>query len=119
MDTGNISNPTSFRKWFSTADEEIILWIEKDQKLRTFQLCLKKPTHEIIVSWNEDKGLSTNSLDDGGDNPTSNRSPVIREDSVIVKLEECENAMASILEVHPEFKPFYMQVLSILTKDLS
>lgn len=113
MKKGNLdTDQTSLRKWFSSDNEELIVWFSPQQKLRTFQLCLKSLNGEKVVSWNEDKGLTINMIDDGGDSPLSNKAPIFTSETPVTNIEECENALLSLIQKEPEAQAYQLIILN-------
>lgn len=61
--------------WFADEDMELIYWLDKNQKVFSFQLCYDKNHRERAVVWHLNEGLKHYQVD-GGEDQEFNRSPV-------------------------------------------
>jgi hypothetical protein len=66
------------RRWFSSRDEELIVWYADDGSIFGFQLCYDLQSHEKALTWLPHKGFSHNRVDDGeGVGLGHKRAPVL------------------------------------------
>jgi hypothetical protein len=66
-----------FRRWFSTAHFDLVVWYKPDDAIYGFQLCYDKDGREKAFTWLEDKGFSHQSIDSGEESPLANRTPIL------------------------------------------
>ena len=55
------------RRWFSSADLDLIVWLEETGAVRGFQLCYGGPDDERALTWKAPGSYSHAALDDGED----------------------------------------------------
>lgn len=53
------------RRWFSSRDEDLIVWYSADGKIFGFQLCYDRQGRERALTWNSEHGFAHNLIDDG------------------------------------------------------
>lgn len=53
------------RRWFSSSDEDLIVWYSADGKIFGFQLCYDRQGRERALTWNSEHGFAHNLIDDG------------------------------------------------------
>ena len=71
------------RRWFSSEDEDLIVWYADDGSIFGFQLCYDLQRHERALTWLPHKGFSHNRIDDReGVGLAHKRAPVLVPDGV-------------------------------------
>lgn len=64
------------RRWFTCATADLYLW-QDEQGIAAFEFCWGKPSDERLLRWSRDGTTLHARVDDGEDDPASNRSPVL------------------------------------------
>ncbi len=57
------------RRWFSSEDFDLIIWISADHTFTGFELCYDKRGRERSVVWSQTRGFSHMAVDDGERRP--------------------------------------------------
>jgi len=57
------------RRWFSSSDMDLTVWIGRDGNINGFELCYDKGRDERAVRWFEDAGFLHERVDDGENRP--------------------------------------------------
>ena len=75
----------SRRRWFVSADIDLIMWYEDGGSPTGFQLCYDKNTVEHAFDWRSDSGYGHMAVDDGEQNPGLNykETPILVADGSI------------------------------------
>lgn len=71
-----------YRRWFSDAVLELIVWYSPAGAVRGFQLCYDRDGRERAFTWHVDAGMAHTAVDDGEDSPLRNDSPILVPDGV-------------------------------------
>jgi len=58
------------RRWFSSPDLDLIVWLDDAEALIGFQLCYDKTRGERALTWRADRGYDHSAVDDGEVRPT-------------------------------------------------
>lgn len=53
------------RRWFTSAEMDLIVWLDEKGQASGFQLCYDKPQHEHALTWLPDRGFVHMRVDDG------------------------------------------------------
>lgn len=53
------------RRWFQSADEDLVVWFDSDGSIYGFQLCYNRTGTEKALTWMRDRGYSHNKVDAG------------------------------------------------------
>lgn len=53
------------RRWFSSNEMDLIVWLDEQQQLIGFELCYDKLHSEHALVWNAEQGLRHMAVDDG------------------------------------------------------
>src|SRR5471032_289149 len=83
-----------YRRWFSDAEMELIVWYSLEGVIRGFQLCYDRNGHERAFTWHVDAGMVHTAVDEGDDDPLRNDSPILvpdgapRTDQVLIQFEK-------------------------------
>src|SRR3954469_10687202 len=65
------------RRWFSSPDLDLIVWLDDDESLVGFQLCYDKTRRERALTWRDGRGYEHNAVDDGEQSPGQHKSTPI------------------------------------------
>lgn len=65
------------RRWFSSPELDLILWLGDDDAPVGFQLCYDKHRDERALTWREDRGFDHAGVDDGEHTPAQHKSTPI------------------------------------------
>lgn len=66
------------RRWFSSDDFDLILWLDDDGSFAGFELCYDKRRHERSIVWRPRSGFAHMAVDDGEQRPGRYKaSPVL------------------------------------------
>jgi hypothetical protein len=65
------------RRWFSSPDLDLIVWVDDDDAILGFQLCYDKTRGERALTWRVDRGYDHMGVDDGEQNPGQFKSTPI------------------------------------------
>ena len=57
------------RRWFSSSDMDLTVWIDREGNINGFELCYDKGRDERAVRWFEDAGFLHERVDDGESRP--------------------------------------------------
>lgn len=57
------------RRWFTSRDFDLIVWLADDQRFSGFELCYDKQQHEHAIAWSEAGGFRHMAVDDGEQRP--------------------------------------------------
>jgi len=108
-----------WRRWFSSDEFDLILWLGEDGGFAGFELCYDKPGLERSISWRPDSGFEHMAVDAGEDRPGKYKaSPIMvmdrRFDAMRILstlVEECRSIPPEIaayvvntLETHPSYR---------------
>ncbi len=70
------------RRWFTDDYFDLIVWTDPDSGISGFQLCYDIRNAERALTWTPTKGFSHERVDQGDENPTKNRTPVLVPDGM-------------------------------------
>lgn len=66
------------RRWFSSADFDLIVWLNDDGTFAGFELCYDKTRTESSLVWRPETGFANMTVDDGENRPGRYKaSPVL------------------------------------------
>jgi hypothetical protein len=71
-----------YRRWFSDAVMELIVWYSPEGVVRGFQLCYDRDGRERAFTWHVDAGISHTAVDEGEETPLRNDAPILVPDGV-------------------------------------
>ncbi|MDH4161475.1 MAG: hypothetical protein OEW15_02135 [Nitrospirota bacterium] len=57
------------RRWFSSSDMDLTVWVDREGKISGFELCYDKGKDERAVRWFENEGFIHERIDDGENRP--------------------------------------------------
>jgi methylglutaconyl-CoA hydratase len=70
------------RRWFSSVDCDLILWLNPDESLLGFQFCYDKPVNEHALTWISGHGFSHMKVDSGERYGPGKAAPILMFDGV-------------------------------------
>jgi len=109
----------SKRRWFSSNDFDLFVWVSNDQGFTGFELCYDKFHNEHSIIWKKGSHISHMAVDDGENTPGKyKQSPILVSDGVFdVKRiysafleasqtlpKEVANFVLQALEQHPDLR---------------
>jgi hypothetical protein len=65
------------RRWFSSPDLDLIVWLDDNDALVGFQLCYDKTRGERALTWRNDRGYDHAGVDDGEQGPWHKSTPIL------------------------------------------
>jgi len=65
------------RRWFSDDTMDLIVWLDADNEIASFQLCYDKPFAEHALTWRKESGFLHNRVDAGEDKSGSHKGTPI------------------------------------------
>ena len=65
------------RRWFTSEQLDLIVWMDPDSSVGAFQLCYDKNGDENAVTWSRKEGYSHHRVDSGERSPTKNQTPIL------------------------------------------
>lgn len=65
------------RRWFESDGLELVVWLGAAGGVEGFQLCYERREGERALTWRAGRGFEHNAIDDGGDDPMKNKTPVL------------------------------------------
>jgi hypothetical protein len=65
------------RRWFSSPDLDLIVWLDEGDAVLGFQLCYDKTRGERALTWHADRGYEHAAVDDGEASPSQYKSTPI------------------------------------------
>jgi hypothetical protein len=114
----------SKRRWFSSDDFDLIIWLSDDQQILGFELCYDKNGPQHSIAWSKSAGFRHMAVDDGEQRPGKYKAvPIVIADgyfdanrvhSDFLKAsqtlpDEIANHVLQILEHHPRFSSTSLQ----------
>lgn len=87
------------RRSFADDYFDLFVWMGRDSNITGFQLCYDKQHAERALTWKMGEGYSHERVDDGGEVPGKDRTPVLEPDGLFPVLEiirEFETRSAAI-----------------------
>ena len=72
------------RRWFSSNDMDVIIWIDENRSIKAFELYYDKNVNEHVLVWRDGSGFSHLAVDDGEQKPVLNHkeTPILIPDGV-------------------------------------
>ena len=65
------------RRWFNDDTMDLIVWLDDNNDIDSFQLCYDKPFAEHALTWRKKSGFLHNRVDDGEGKPGSHKGTPI------------------------------------------
>jgi hypothetical protein len=65
------------RRWFSSPDLDLIVWLDDTDTMLGFQLCYDKSRGERALTWRADRGYDHAAVDDGEARPSHKETPIL------------------------------------------
>lgn len=74
------------RRWFSSPQLDLIVWLDEADEPLGFQLCYDKLRAERALTWHADRGFEHSAVDDGEDSPAQHKStPILVADGLFAR----------------------------------
>jgi hypothetical protein len=72
------------RRWFSSNDMDVIIWIDENRSIKAFELYYDKNVNEHVLVWRDGSGFSHLAVDDGEQKPALDykETPILIPDGV-------------------------------------
>ena len=99
------------RRWFTDEDFDLIVWVSEQGAPEGFQLCYDRKGHEHALTWTADAGFKHDRIDDGEENPTRNRSPILVSDGAFPAAHVLARFEIASAEVESQVRQFVAQKL--------
>ena len=95
-----------FRRWFSDADFDLIVWYEDEscRNLTGFQLCYDKRSRERCITWKPGGSYQHHLVDDGEVPFSAKMTPVLVADGAFEQSRVLEQFTAAAEKVDPEIR---------------
>ena len=68
------------RRWFESEGFELVVWLDRDERVTGFQLCYDLGRGEHALTWRAGTGFAHSSIDPGDESPFVNRTPILEPD---------------------------------------
>lgn len=73
----------SKRRWFSSDEFDLIVWLADDRRITGFELCYDKRGFEKSISWGDETGFRHMAVDDGEQRPGKHKAtPILVQDGL-------------------------------------
>jgi hypothetical protein len=69
-----------FRRWFTDDYFDLFVWYNENGEISSFQLTYDKGHKERAVTWTRRGGITHTGVNDGEDDPTASRTPMLATD---------------------------------------
>ncbi|OHC82161.1 MAG: hypothetical protein A3J87_03245 [Sideroxydans sp. RIFOXYB12_FULL_59_6] len=108
------------RRWFSSKDFELIVWLADSAEILGFELCYDKDAKQRSIMWHQTGGFQHMAVDDGENRPGKQKSsPVLIADGIfdarrihsdLLKAatsmpDDVSSFVLHTLQRHPNFSP--------------
>jgi hypothetical protein len=100
-----------YRRWFSDAEMELVVWCSPAGVMRGFQLCYDRGGRERAFTWHVDAGMVHAAVDEGDDSPLRNDAPILVPDGV----PRTDHALAQFKERARDLEP---EIVALVTSKL-
>ncbi len=101
------------RRWFTSGDFDLIVWLAEDGRPTGFELCYDKRRHERSIVWQAAGGFRHMAVDDGEQRPGKYKStPLLVADGVFEARRVRQQLAAVAGELPAEIACFVLQVLA-------
>lgn len=95
------------RRWFQSAQEDLIVWYANDDSILGFQLCYDRHRQERAFTWRRGRGFIHERVDDGEEEGlTYKRMPMLMPDGKFDALATLELFEAGAAELPTEVREF-------------
>lgn len=68
------------RRWFFSHDQDLVVWLDDENRIRGFQLCYDKYKSEHAITWRREGGFEHAAVDDGERGGLDFRTPLLHPD---------------------------------------
>ena len=100
-----------YRRWFTDADFDLIVWYTDEGLLAGFQLCYDKEDSERALTWTRDHGFQHNRVDAGEVPGHSKMTPIIVADGAFDRDHVTALFRAASAAIDPRVASFVLQRL--------
>ena len=101
----------SFRRWFSDNYFDLIIWYNDEKEIIGFQLCYDIKENEKAITYSDGK-FSHNKIDQGEDNPSKNRTPILVADGIFDELKVLPKFEESAKNLENEIKEYVFRKIT-------
>jgi len=101
----------SFRRWFSDNYFDLIIWYNDEKEIIGFQLCYDIKENEKAITYSDGK-FSHNRIDQGEDNPSKNRTPILVADGIFDELKVLPKFEESAKNLENEIKEYVFRKIT-------
>jgi hypothetical protein len=108
------------RRWFSSDDFDLIVWVADDQSFNGFELCYDKGNRERSISWRRAGGFRHMAVDDGEQRPGKHKaSPVLIPDGYF-DARQVHSALSAVSHMLPaEIAGYVLKALERYPQELA
>lgn len=97
------------RRWFSSPELDLIVWLDDRNEPVGFQLCYDKHRGERALTWRAERGYDHAAIDDGEDLPSQYKStPILIADGTFNR----DRVKAAFLESSAELPGFIVELVA-------
>jgi len=100
-----------FRRWFSDNYFDLIIWYNDEKEIIGFQLCYDIKENEKAITYSDGK-FSHNKIDQGEDNPSKNRTPILVADGIFDELKVLPKFEESAKNLENEIKEYVFRKIT-------
>jgi hypothetical protein len=100
-----------YRRWFSDAAMELIVWYSPDGTIRGFQLCYDRDGRERAFTWHVEAGMVHTAVDEGDSSPLRNDSPILVPDRTPLTVQVLEQFKERANDLDPALVALVTQKL--------
>ena len=100
-----------FRRWFTDDYFDLFVWYDENNTISSFQLSYDKGYKERAVTWTKKGGIVHTGVDDGEDDPTASRTPMLETDGNFDNTRVAEQFREAAAEIEPELAAFVHEQL--------
>ena len=94
------------RRWFSSPQCDLIVWLDQDDSLWGFQLCYDKLSKEHALTWIRDAGVSHMAVDAGGRDGKGKGTPFLVADGVFDARHVLNAFEREAVSIPPDYRDF-------------
>ena len=100
------------RRWFSSPELDLIVWLDESDAPSGFQLCYDKTHGERALTWRAGRGFDHMAVDDGEQDPAQHKStPILVADGEFDYSRITKSFIEASGEVPADLRSFVMRAL--------
>lgn len=104
------------RRWFSSPQFDLILWLDRQRRLKGFELCYDKQDRERSLSWTPRRGFQHMAVDSGENRPGKHKSsPILVPDGVFDAERVRQDFLTASVSLPPEIAAYVRMALQQYT----